>query len=142
MGPPWSPFTIITHDLMCMIALEKAKFITNLFEAVRNVLCLNRFKWTLIFLFIFFFLLCIAFYKYLPGIQTNHQKIPRKRSQTQQKNVTTGQKADRSWGKSKGKDFFWYNFYIRWVVLSQKVQSLVGNIFRRHLDTCLHKPVV
>ena len=32
----------------------------------------------------------------IPGVQKNHQKIPRKRSQTQQKNVTTGQKADRS----------------------------------------------
>ena len=42
MGPPWSPFTIITHDLMCMIALEKAKFITNLFEAVLKVLCLGK----------------------------------------------------------------------------------------------------
>ena len=137
MGPPWSPFTIITHDLMCMIALEKAKFITNLFEAVRNVLCLKKFKWTL-----FFFLFYLLLHFIIPGIQKNHQKIPRKRCQTQQKNVTTGQKTDRSWGKSKGKDFFWHNFYIRWVVFSQKSQSLVGNIFRRHLDTCLHKPVV
>ena len=41
-GPPQKPFTIMTQDLICMIALENAKLITNLFAAVLRVLWLQR----------------------------------------------------------------------------------------------------
>ena len=41
IGPPYMPLTIKTQLLLCIIKFIIARLITNLFEGVRRVLCLN-----------------------------------------------------------------------------------------------------
>ena len=41
-GPPKNPLTMITQDLICIIAFENAKLITSLLAAVLRVLCLQK----------------------------------------------------------------------------------------------------